>query len=96
MKHARPDYERFQDPAIDNPELLGIGSTPIAEDEPVFLLRAKDKHFIPMLMQYLRMIYNDASEEMLDAVNAHIGLAREWQDEHGTKTPDMPHDGAKE
>jgi len=32
MKHARPDYNRFQDPA----EI-------IPDDEPVFLLRAQDK-----------------------------------------------------
>lgn len=32
MKHARPDYNRIQDPA---------GKIP--EDEPVFLLRGQDK-----------------------------------------------------
>lgn len=37
MIHARPDYNRFQDPAIDDPSLLGEGSTPIRVDEPVML-----------------------------------------------------------
>ena len=43
MKHARPDYDRIQDPALQDPRFLKPGSTPIGEDEPVFLLRAQDK-----------------------------------------------------
>lgn len=42
MIHARPDYNRIQDPAVENPDLISNGATPIAPDEPVFLLRAKD------------------------------------------------------
>lgn len=38
MKHARPDYDRIQDPA-------GI----IPEDEPVFLLRGQDRYAAPQL-----------------------------------------------
>lgn len=43
MIHARSDYNRIQDPAVDDPSLLSEGSTPIGVDEPVFLLRAKDQ-----------------------------------------------------
>lgn len=43
MKHARHDYNRIQDPGLENPDLIPNGSTPIAADEPVFLLRASDK-----------------------------------------------------
>jgi hypothetical protein len=43
MIHARKDYNRIQDPAVTNPALLAPGATPIAEDEPVFLLRAQDE-----------------------------------------------------
>ena len=35
MKHARPDYDRIQDP-------LPVSEGGIPEDEPVFLLRAQD------------------------------------------------------
>ena len=42
MIHARDDYNRIQDPALSDPSLLSNGSTPIAEDEPVFLLRGQD------------------------------------------------------
>jgi len=41
MKHARPDYDRIQDPA-------GL----IPDDEPVFLLRAQDKHAAKALRWY--------------------------------------------
>ena len=40
MIHARVDYNRIQDPALENPSLLAGNSKPIASDEPVFLLRA--------------------------------------------------------
>lgn len=43
MIHARPDYNRIQDPALQDPRFLKYGATAIAEDEPVFLLRAQDK-----------------------------------------------------
>lgn len=42
MIHARADYNRIQDPAVQNPSLLTPGSRPIGQDEPVFLLRAQD------------------------------------------------------
>jgi hypothetical protein len=43
MIHARNDYNRIQDPGLENPDLISNGSTPIAADEPVFLLRAQDR-----------------------------------------------------
>ena len=43
MMHARPDYNRIQDPGVENPDLIPNGSTPIGEKEPVFILRAQDK-----------------------------------------------------
>ena len=42
MKHARPDYDRIQDPAVNDSSLLSEGATPIGREEPVFLLRAQD------------------------------------------------------
>lgn len=43
MIHARSDYNRIQDPALQDPRLRKEGTTPIMQDEPVFLLRAQDK-----------------------------------------------------
>lgn len=92
MIHARPDYNRFQDPAIEDPSLLGEGCTPIAEDEPVFLLRAKDKFFVPILIKYWQLLFVEGrlSNEMRIAIGQHIARAEEWQNEYGTKMPDMP------
>lgn len=92
MIHARQDYNRFQDPALTDPSLLGEGSTPIAEDEPVFLLRAKDKHFIATLGHYVNELAADVevTYEMVEAVRAHMTRAYEWQQENEPKAPDMP------
>lgn len=81
MKHARPDYERFQDPA---------GKIPA--DEPVMLFRAQDKHFIPLLSLYAGrlMADPDTDEDIIAAVWRHIDLAKAWQLENGCKTPDLP------
>lgn len=43
MLHARNDYNRIQDPGLENPGLIPNGSTPIGKDEPVFILRAQDE-----------------------------------------------------
>lgn len=45
MKHAREDYNRFQDPA-------GL----IPEDEPVFLLRGQDKYAAAIVELYSTLV----------------------------------------
>lgn len=68
MLHARPDYNRFQDP-------LNL----IPEDEPVFLLRAQDK-----LAWHLVKIYSwvaglaGASEEMVRITKEHAEKMKAW------------------
>lgn len=89
MIHARADYNRMQDPALNDPSLLGEGSTPIAEDEPVVLFRAQDKHFIAILGFYRDLTW-DESRDIADSVNRHIERARQWQSVNGCKTPDLP------
>lgn len=78
----------MQDPALSDPSLLGEGSTPIAEDEPVCLFRAQDKHFIAVLNFYRDLTW-DESREIADSVNRHIERAKRWQSVNGTKTPDL-------
>lgn len=92
MKHARPDYDRIQDPALQSPDLLGNGCTPFGEDEPVFLIRARDKHFIPAMAAYLALLVSEERYDppMVQTIAEHIERARKWQLENGTKTPDMP------
>jgi hypothetical protein len=92
MIHAREDYARFQDPATQEPKLLGAGCSPVGEDEPVFLLRGKDKFFVPMLKAYMKLIAADhnVGYDMELAIDKHIEYSEWWQSREGTKTPDMP------
>lgn len=79
MRHARPDYERFQDPA-------GL----IPEDEPVFLIRAQDQN-APFVLDYYANLanINGASAEIVELVRGHAQAMRDWQSEHGRKVPDL-------
>lgn len=91
MKHARKDYDRIQDPALADPSLLSPGSTPIGEEEPVFLLRAQDKYFLPMLRQYIIFLATDGDGDpkTTTLLYEHHHRAKLWQDEHGCKAPDL-------
>jgi hypothetical protein len=97
MIHARPDYMRFQDPALRDPSLLTDDHSPIASDEPVMLFRAKDKHFIGVLMDYMQRIEHSQltskerskADDVITSVRRHIELAGKWQKENGTKNPDL-------
>lgn len=51
MRHARSDYSRIQDPS-------GL----IPEDEPVFLLRAQDKHASKVLRFYATQVLIDGGD----------------------------------
>ena len=80
MKHARPDYDRFQDPACIIPE-----------NEPVFLIRGQDLAAVPVLRYYLMTaIKVGAKQDLVDAVFQHIKRMEEWQRTVARKTPDLP------
>ncbi len=89
MRHARTDYDRFQDPALNDPSLLGEGSYPIAADEPVFLLRANDKHAAKAVAYYAMRLSQDTEVDPKMA-----SICTEWAAEMARwpkkKTPDMP------
>lgn len=55
MKHARRDYDRIQDPGLQNPDLVAPGSSPISQDEPVFLLRGSDITASAVVMFWARL-----------------------------------------
>lgn len=81
MKHAREDYDRFQDPEHKIPE-----------DEPVFLIRAQDV-VGPMVVQvWARLAKNaGAAPDIVAAARKQAKAMTEWQEAHGSKIPDMPH-----
>ncbi len=90
MIHARKDYNRIQDPALDDRNLLGRGCTPIGEDEPVMLFRAQDRLFKKVLDHYRTLLEIAGKSDMAALVTEHIVRATEWEKWHETKTPDVP------
>ena len=77
MKHARPDYDRIQDPA-------GL----IPDDEPVFLLRGQDV----LAARHVRDWADHAelrgcSAEIVSMVRAHAFKMETWPKK---KLPDLP------
>jgi len=91
MLHARKDYNRIQDPALQDPSLLSEGSSPIAEDEPVFLVRASDQAFVPTLNAWIDAhLACYGSQVMTDAVKKHIRKAVEWQKKNRYELADAP------
>jgi hypothetical protein len=81
MKHARPDYDRIQDPA-------GL----IPEDEPVFLLRAQDLAAPGAIQAWCKEALKYGADP--DIVNRAAGQALamlRWQEEQPgvSKVPDL-------
>ena len=79
MRHARADYERFQDP-------LGL----IPEDEPVFLIRGKDVAAVQAVNAYANIAEEKGADDDLVRVcrdwAVHIAG---WQAKNGAKIPDL-------
>lgn len=78
MKHARPDYNRIQDPGLHEPSLVREGATPIAEDEPVFLLRASDITAASTVLFWLTRNKDNMCDVDLNALKDHYMLMVNW------------------
>ena len=80
MIHARQDYNRIQDP-----------SGKIADDEPVFLLRAKDV-LAPMclILWAEELITRGGDKDIAGIVADHAAKMIAWQEKNGCKLPDLP------
>jgi len=82
MKHAREDYQRFQDP-----------ENKIPEDEPVFIVRGQDICAPDTLEFWARQAaLRGASEKIVDLVMQQAEDMREWQRTKKSKIPDLPGD----
>lgn len=92
MKHARPDYDRIQDPA-----------NKIPAEEPVFLLRGQDLLAPATLRHYANALRHRARNEpglpfpislelenMALTVDVQAELMDRWQSGHTCKFPDLP------
>jgi hypothetical protein len=80
VRHARADYNRIQDPAGK-----------IADDEPVFLIRAKDFSGPETVRAWVRLQLErgDHDPRLVELAEAHIERMEEWQRMNGCKTPDL-------
>lgn len=80
MLHARSDYNRIQDPA-------GV----IPADEPVFLIRGKDKVGPAAVREWAKhATAAGASLMIVDSALRQAEAMEEWQAKHGSQVPDMP------
>ena len=80
MKHARKDYDRIQDPA-------GL----IGEDEPVFLLRAKDSLAADTARDWARRARAaGATDDTVSCAYMQADRIQLWGLQHGCKVPDVP------
>ena len=92
MIHARSDYDRIQDPAVSDPSLLSEGSTPIGDDEPVFLIRASDQAFADAVAAWMVAHINaDGDPKVAMSVAKHLGNAITWQEKNRRELADAPH-----
>ena len=78
MKHARADYSHIQD-----------STGKIGENEPVFLLRGKDKQ-APGVIEYWAYQVQPFDEDLANSIMQFAEDMRQWQRENGCKNPDTP------
>lgn len=79
MIHARPDYNRIQDPAGK-----------IGADEPVFLLRAQDASAPETLRFWAdENIRNDGDPALTRLAEMHADAMEDWQKKNGKKSADL-------
>lgn len=70
---------------------LSKGSTLIAEDEPVMLFRAKDKHFVNVIGFYRDDVMTaEGDPKIIEAIDEFIPKVKQWQRDNGTSFPDIP------
>jgi hypothetical protein len=81
MKHARQDYDRIQDP-----------SNLIPKDEPVFLLRAKDKTAPAIVRAWAnaQKTNPEADHQMIKEVEQHADVMEAYGNKHGNKWANTP------
>lgn len=79
MLHARPDYNRIQDP-----------EGKIAVDEPVFLIRAQDRSGPATLRFWAEEnTRNGGDMQLSELAEEHANRMEDWQQQHLTKPADL-------
>lgn len=84
MIHARLDYNRIQDP-----------EGKIGEDEPVFLVRAKDKSSVATVLAWADENDRQGGDpELSKSARLHAAKMSSWQLTNGCKVADAPQGAA--
>jgi hypothetical protein len=80
MIHARKDYNRIQDPGLENPDLIPNGANPIGKDEPVFLLRASDRTAAQVVRYWANVneALKDGDQNAVELARCHADLMDQW------------------
>jgi hypothetical protein len=81
VKHARPDYDRIQDPE-------GL----IPDDEPVFLLRAQDRFAPAVIEAWAALMAATGDRVLCNLAASQASYMRAWHIQRAVKTPDLPED----
>lgn len=73
---------------------IDMPAHPIAADEPVFVLRAADRHAPATVEEWAKLVYDrgKGDEAMSTSAAAHARRMRTWQTANGSKRPDAPAD----
>lgn len=79
MIHARTDYDRIQDP-----------ENKIGKDEPVFLLRAKDKFAPTTVKMWAAQVRAAGDDRLADYIDSWALKMEFWQKTNECKQPDAP------
>lgn len=79
MLHSRKDYNHIQDKT---------GKIDI--NEPVFILRAKDKLAPEVVMKWADYLEAEGGdEETIEIAREHASIMLQWQEENGCKLPNI-------
>lgn len=96
MRHQRADYVTIQDIAQTRCGRLHMDlpvETSIEEDEPVFLLRAKDLLAPRVVRKWAALVRMFTGDEALAAAAEQwADVMQAWGRAHGSKLPDAPPD----
>lgn len=67
-------------------DLTKLNGTPVPEDEPLILFRAKDKLLVELLEYYMKLCSDGGSpESQLNLLQQRIDLIKLWQTDHQDK-----------
>lgn len=80
MKHARADYDGIQD-----------ANNHIPDDEPVFVIRAKDICSAATVEMWALLAEQaGADPDMIESARKHAAVMRAYGQAHGWTVPDLP------